>query len=78
MQSSAVDFPGHFPGETNAWDLDAFRSQLRVQLNSLSPSALEFDLIGVDASVANAIRRIVIAEVSPIRAKVAPTLTGSC
>lgn len=63
---SATDFPGHHPGEVNGWDLDHFRSQLRVQLNSLSPSALEFDLVGVDASVANAIRRIVIAEVPTI------------
>ncbi|BGP58066.1 hypothetical protein JCM8202_006234 [Rhodotorula sphaerocarpa] len=64
--SSATDFPGHYPGESNAWDLDHFRQQLRVQLNSLSPSALEFDLVGVDASVANALRRIVIAEVPTV------------
>lgn len=35
-----------------------------MTLNSLSPSTLEFDLVGVDASVANALRRIVISEVS--------------
>lgn len=62
-QVSATDFPGHYPGESNHWDLDHFKRGLRVQLNSLSPSALEFDLVGVDASVANALRRIVIAEV---------------
>ncbi|TNY19054.1 DNA-directed RNA polymerase [Rhodotorula diobovata] len=63
---SATDFPGHHPGESNHWDLDTFRRQLRVQLNWISPSALEFDLVGVDASVANAIRRIVIAEVPTV------------
>lgn len=63
LQVSATDFPGHHPGESHHWDLDHFRSNLRVQVNSLSPTALEFDLVGVDASVANAIRRIVIAEV---------------
>lgn len=63
LQVSATDFPGHHPGESHHWDLDHFRSNLRVQVNSLSPSALEFDLVGVDASVANAIRRIMIAEV---------------
>ncbi|BGP03313.1 oligosaccharyl transferase glycoprotein complex, beta subunit [Rhodotorula toruloides] len=63
---SATDFPGHHPGESHHWDLDHFRSNLRVQVNSLSPTALEFDLVGVDASVANAIRRIVIAEVPTV------------
>ncbi|GAA6025201.1 hypothetical protein JCM10207_001488 [Rhodosporidiobolus poonsookiae] len=63
---SATDFPGHYPGESNHWDLDSFKDGLRVQLNSLSPSALEFDLVGVDASVANALRRIVIAEVPTV------------
>ncbi|BGP51505.1 DNA-directed RNA polymerase core subunit rpc40 [Rhodotorula kratochvilovae] len=63
---SATDFPGHHPGESHHWDLDHFRRNLRVQLNWLSPSALEFDLVGVDASVANAIRRIVIAEVPTV------------
>ncbi|GAA5987855.1 hypothetical protein JCM11641_003510 [Rhodosporidiobolus odoratus] len=63
---SATNFPGHYPGESNHWDLDHFKNQVRVQLNSLSPSTLEFDLVGVDASVANAIRRIVIAEVPTV------------
>ncbi|GAA5918911.1 hypothetical protein JCM6882_003372 [Rhodosporidiobolus microsporus] len=63
---SATDFPGHYPGESNHWDLDRFEAGLRVQLNSLSPSSLDFDLVGVDASVANAIRRIIIAEVPTI------------
>ncbi|GAA6041901.1 hypothetical protein JCM8097_000212 [Rhodosporidiobolus ruineniae] len=63
---SATDFPGHYPGEDSHWDLEAFANRVRVQLNSLSPSALEFDLVGVDASVANAIRRIVIAEVPTV------------
>ncbi|GAA5845430.1 hypothetical protein JCM11251_005071 [Rhodosporidiobolus azoricus] len=63
---SATDFPGHYPGESHHWDLDEFKQGLRVQLNSLSPSSLEFDLVGVDASVANALRRIVIAEVPTV------------
>lgn len=65
-QVSATDFPGHYPGESNHWDLDSFKQSVKVQLNSLSPSTLEFDLVGVDASVANAIRRIVIAEVRTV------------
>ncbi|GAA5880570.1 hypothetical protein JCM8547_007984 [Rhodosporidiobolus lusitaniae] len=63
---SATDFPGHYPGELNNWDLSRFEQAVRVQLNSLSPSTLEFDLVGIDASVANALRRIVIAEVPTV------------
>ncbi|GAA5853846.1 hypothetical protein JCM5353_003126 [Sporobolomyces roseus] len=63
---SSTDFPGHYPGESHHWDHQHFRAQLKVTVNSLSPEAIEFDLVGVDASVANAIRRIVIAEVPTI------------
>lgn len=63
IQVSGTDFPGHYPGQTHHWDLDRFKQSLRVCINSLSQSAIELDLVGVDASVANALRRIVIAEV---------------
>lgn len=36
---------------------------LRVRVQRLSQRSIEFDLIGVDASIANAFRRILIAEV---------------
>ncbi|KAK4052267.1 DNA-directed RNA polymerase core subunit rpc40, partial [Microbotryomycetes sp. JL221] len=63
---SGTQFPGHYPYESNGWDLDEFKRRLQVTVNSLSSSAIEFDLVGVDASVANALRRIVIAEVPTI------------
>ncbi|KAM0747794.1 DNA-directed RNA polymerase III subunit C5 [Meredithblackwellia eburnea MCA 4105] len=63
---SATDFPGHHPGESHHWDLEQFKAKLQVHINSLSSSAIEFDLVGVDASVANALRRIVIAEVPTV------------
>ncbi|KAM0786080.1 hypothetical protein ACM66B_006891 [Microbotryomycetes sp. NB124-2] len=59
-------FPGHHPYESNHWDFDEFKKRLQVNVNTLSSSAIEFDLVGVDASVANAFRRIVIAEVPTI------------
>lgn len=40
-----------------------FKSSLQIQLQCVTESFVEFDLIGVDASFANAIRRILIAEV---------------
>lgn len=35
-----------------------------MSVQRLTPSNLEFDLVGVDASIANALRRVMIAEVS--------------
>lgn len=39
--------------------------RLTVRVERLSNRSIEFDLIGVDASIANAFRRILIAEVRP-------------
>ncbi len=39
---------------------------LRVSVKRLSQRSVEFDMVGVDASIANAFRRIMIAEVSHI------------
>lgn len=45
------------------WSLDTFRRSLVCKVTRLSSERIEFDLIGVDASVANALRRIMISEV---------------
>ena len=37
--------------------------RLQVKIQKLSSRSIEFDLVGVDASIANALRRILIAEV---------------
>lgn len=37
--------------------------RLKVKVQKLSTRSIEFDLVGVDASIANALRRILIAEV---------------
>ncbi|KZT55390.1 DNA-directed RNA polymerases I and III 40 kDa polypeptide [Calocera cornea HHB12733] len=63
---SSTDYPGHWPGEDHTWDLAAFRNNLRLDIQRLTPSTLDFDLVGVDASIANALRRILIAEVETI------------
>ena len=62
---SSTDFPGHYPGEDHlhTFSLDRFRSTLRVDVKRLSQRSIEFDIVGVDASIANAIRRTLIAEV---------------
>ena len=40
-----------------------FLKNLKVVVNTSSESAIEFDISGIDASIANALRRIMIAEI---------------
>ncbi|PCH35460.1 hypothetical protein WOLCODRAFT_166280 [Wolfiporia cocos MD-104 SS10] len=60
---SNTEYPGHYPGEDHSWNLAKFEKSLRVEVQRLSQRSIEFDLVGVDASIANAFRRIMIAEV---------------
>ncbi|KAL0947087.1 hypothetical protein HGRIS_013228 [Hohenbuehelia grisea] len=48
---------------SETWDLENFRERLTVQVQRLSNRSIEFDLVGVDASIANALRRVMMAEV---------------
>ncbi|KAJ6606363.1 DNA-directed RNA polymerase [Mycena vulgaris] len=63
---SSRDFPGHYPGEDHSWSLEKFRENLTVKIQRASDRSIEFDLVGVDASIANAFRRIIIAELPTI------------
>ncbi|KAG9292857.1 hypothetical protein G9A89_016219 [Geosiphon pyriformis] len=60
---SSIDFPGIFPGADFAWDLKEFKQKFKIVINRTSNMEMEFDMIGVDASLANALRRIMLAEV---------------
>ncbi|ORX59736.1 hypothetical protein DM01DRAFT_1381268 [Hesseltinella vesiculosa] len=60
---SGSDYPHQYPGLNNQWDLETFKENFKVTINRLSEHSVEFDLVGVDASVANAFRRVMIAEV---------------
>lgn len=48
------------------FDLQEFSSNLTLQPTRLSSERIEFDLIGVDASIANALRRVLMAEVPTV------------
>ncbi|KAF5350448.1 hypothetical protein D9756_008582 [Leucocoprinus leucothites] len=63
---SSTDFPGHYPNEDHSWNLQKFKERLQVKIQRLSNRSIDFDLVGVDASIANAFRRILIAEVPTI------------
>ncbi|RHZ56046.1 hypothetical protein CDV55_105067 [Aspergillus turcosus] len=59
----STDFPGHWPGESHEWNLERFRDGFRVEFHRNDPFESSFSLIGLDASIANAFRRILMAEV---------------
>ncbi|KAF9224370.1 hypothetical protein BS17DRAFT_752395 [Gyrodon lividus] len=63
---SSTDYPGHYPGEDHSWNLAKFQEKLTVNVERLSNRSIDFDLVGVDASIANAFRRILIAEVPTV------------
>lgn len=60
-----TDFPNHETGE-GSWDLAEFKRNLEINVHSLAPRDLNFDLVHVDTSVANAFRRIMLAEVPSV------------
>ncbi|KAG6916072.1 hypothetical protein DXG01_008546 [Tephrocybe rancida] len=63
---SSTDYPGHYPDEDHSWNLEKFQQNLKVNVQRLSQRSIEFDLVGVDASIANALRRILMAEVPTV------------
>ncbi|KAJ5671684.1 DNA-directed RNA polymerase I and III subunit RPAC1 [Penicillium longicatenatum] len=59
----STDFPGHWPGESHGWALDQFKKDFKVEYHHNDPYEASFSLIGLDAAVANAFRRILMAEI---------------
>ncbi|CRG84261.1 DNA-directed RNA Polymerase III subunit C5 [Talaromyces islandicus] len=59
----STDFPGHWPGESHEWSLEKFKNSFQVEMHTNEPLDSSFSLIGLDAAIANAFRRILIAEV---------------
>ncbi|KAJ1995410.1 DNA-directed RNA polymerase core subunit rpc40 [Coemansia spiralis] len=60
---SGADFPMSFDGEDVPFHLEGFKKTFDIKIIRLTPTDIEFDLIGVDASIANALRRILISEI---------------
>ncbi|XP_067608938.1 DNA-directed RNA polymerases I and III subunit RPAC1 isoform X2 [Pseudorca crassidens] len=58
-----TDFPGNYSGYDDAWDQDRFEKDFRVDVVHTDENSLEFDMVGIDAAIANAFRRILLAEV---------------
>ncbi|XP_039995916.1 DNA-directed RNA polymerases I and III subunit RPAC1 isoform X1 [Xiphias gladius] len=58
-----TDFPGNYPGYDDTWDMEKFQKNFRIDIVHLDESSMEFDMVGMDAAIANAFRRILLAEV---------------
>jgi DNA-directed RNA polymerase I and III subunit RPAC1 len=51
----------------NSFKLEDFQENFKIHLISCDDQTLVFDMVGVEAPIANALRRILIAEVSKRR-----------
>lgn len=60
---TSTDFPGHYPGENHAWSLSSFKKAFTVDFHHNTAYDASFSIKGIDASIANAFRRIMIAEI---------------
>lgn len=69
LNSASSDFPGNYPGYDDAWDFNKFKNEFQIKLIKMNKSDMEFDMIGCDASLANAFRRILIADVPTMAAE---------
>ncbi|KAK2848618.1 hypothetical protein Q5P01_008452 [Channa striata] len=58
-----TDYPGNYPRYDDTWDMQKFQKNFRIDIVHLDESNMEFDMVGIDAAIANAFRRILLAEV---------------
>lgn len=62
--TSHTKYPGNYYGHSDEWDLEEFKQTFHVNIvNYYKGYELEIDLIGVGPAIANAYRRIMLAEV---------------
>ncbi|KAF5212762.1 DNA-directed RNA polymerase core subunit rpc40 [Clavispora lusitaniae] len=66
--TSSTDFPGH-SAEDHAWDIEKFKRTFDIDIKYIAGRNANFDLRHIDTSIANAFRRIMIAEVPSVAAE---------
>ena len=72
----STDFPGNYPGFDDSWSFRKFQKDFRIIIDDITyevkqvggievdvSDEIVFQMIGVDASIANAIRRIMLVEI---------------
>ncbi|KAL1418963.1 hypothetical protein MTO96_005504 [Rhipicephalus appendiculatus] len=63
LHTETVDHCGARLGVDDSWDFQKFVQKFRVGIISMDDTTIEFDLVGLNPAIANAIRRILLAEV---------------
>lgn len=65
MQTDTLQYSGVYAalGVDNSVRLDNFCNNFKVEVKRFTDDDIEFDMIGIDPAIANAFRRILIAEV---------------
>jgi len=63
INPSSSHCPGAYYGYDDSWSMDKFREKVSITIIKLDRNDMEFDLIGVEPSLANAFRRILLSEV---------------
>ncbi|CAF0854640.1 unnamed protein product [Brachionus calyciflorus] len=63
--TQSTDYPGTYEHYDDSWDFEKFKKNFKIDIKSYSADKMEmeFDMIGIDASIANSFRRILLAEV---------------
>ncbi|XP_041418114.1 RNA polymerase I and III subunit C L homeolog isoform X1 [Xenopus laevis] len=61
-----TDFPGNYMGYDDTWNQGRFEKNFRIDIVKMEDDILEFDMVGIDASIANAFRRILLSEVPTV------------
>ena len=68
--TTGTDFPGNYIEKKNEvesqWSADEYSKGIGIRIISEEECTLEFDLIHIDAPVANAIRRVLLAEIPTV------------
>ena len=59
----STDYPGAYYKYNDAWDFEKFKTKFRIDNLYMEKNEMQFDMVGIDASIANAFRRILLAEV---------------
>ncbi|KAK2547672.1 DNA-directed RNA polymerases I and III subunit RPAC1 [Acropora cervicornis] len=63
INTHTTDFPGNYEGFDDTWSQEKFEEKFRIDIIHMDKLQMEFDMVGVDAAIANALRRILLAEV---------------
>ncbi|ODV78072.1 RNA polymerase III (C) subunit [Suhomyces tanzawaensis NRRL Y-17324] len=64
--TTSTDFPGHSANGDFSWDIEKFKDTFEIDISYITERNANFDLKNIDTSIANAFRRVMIAEVPSV------------